>query len=255
MKKSLFLIILLIALFALLTLSASAFTVEVRDDIGILDFDALAIDRDAEASEMLQDTRFGILTTMSLYRDDYPSNSSVRSRFDITAQESAVILVLRLLGDTYYYDIYLYGEADEIFSDADVDAVLDDTGVYSNLKGGRFEAGAQSFFSLCADVLQEHYEKLAAREARAPLVAVIVGVIAAVTVGGGSVLGVVLYYRKKRHGETYPLDRYARLRLTAREDRFVGSFVTRTRIQRNSGSHGGRGGSGGGGGGGRRGGR
>ena len=123
---------------------------------------------------------------------------------------------------------------------------------YQNLKGARFEAGIRSFFSLSADVLQDHYEKLAAREARAPLVAVIVGLIAAAVVGSGSVLGVFLYYRKKRHGETYPLDRYARLQLTAREDRFVGSFVTRTRIQRNNGSRSGGSRSGGGG---RRGGR
>jgi hypothetical protein len=41
------------------------------------------------------------------------------------------------------------------------------------------------------------------------------------------------------------LDRYARLQLTAREDRFVGSFVTRTRIQKNNGSRGSRGGGGG----------
>lgn len=244
MKKSLFLTILLIALFTLLTLSASAFTVEIKDDIGMLDFDAMAIDRDAKTEEMLQGTRFGVLTAVALYRDHYPSDSSVKSRFDI-GEESAVILVLRLFEGTYYYDIYLYGDADKIFSDADVDAVLDGTGVYSNLKSGRFEAGVRSFFSLSADVLQKHYEKLAAREARAPLVAVIVGVIAAAVVGGSSVLGVFLYYRKKRHGESYPLDRYARLQLTAREDRFVGSFVTRTRIQRNNGSRGGSRGGGG----------
>lgn len=251
MKKALF-FILIATLFALLTLSASAFTVEIKDEVGMLDFEAMAIDRDAATEENLKGTRFGVFTAVSLYRDDYPSDSRVASRFGLSEHESAVILVLRLYEGTYYYDIYLYGDADDIFRDSDVDRVLDDTSVYQNLKGARFEAGMRSFFSLSADVLQDHYEKLAAREARAPLVAVIVGLIAAAVVGSGSVLGVFLYYRKKRHGETYPLDRYARLQLTAREDRFVGSFVTRTRIQRNNGSRSGGSRSGGGG---RRGGR
>ena len=53
-----------------------------------------------------------------------------------------------------------------------------------------------------------------------------------------------LSYRKKRHGESYPLSRYANLQLTESVDHFVGSFVTRVRIQSNSGSSGGGGGGG-----------
>ena len=71
-----------------------------------------------------------------------------------------------------------------------------------------------------------------------------IGVVVGLLAGGGAVLGVFLYYRKKQHGESYPLDRYAKLQLTEAEDRFVGSFVTRTRVQSSSsggggGSHGG----------------
>ena len=82
------------------------------------------------------------------------------------------------------------------------------------------------------------------------LIAVVAGLLAA----GGSVLGVVLFYLKKQHGVSYPLDRYAKLHLTHREDRFVGSHVTRVRVQSSNGSGGSRGG-GSRGGGGRRGGR
>ena len=55
---------------------------------------------------------------------------------------------------------------------------------------------------------------------------------------------IFLSYRKKRHGESYPLSRYANLQLTESVDHFVGSFVTRVRIQSNSGSSGGGGGGG-----------
>lgn len=246
MKKIVF-ILLLAALCTLLTLSASAFTVEIKDEIGLLglgDGTMLTLNRDAKTEELLNGTRFGVLTYAAQYLDDYPSNTKVQSKF-LIGDDSAVILVLRYLNGDYYYDMYLYGEANDIFKDADVDAVLDGTGVYSNLKSGRFEEGIRNFFSLSADVLQKHHEKQAARQERAPLVSIAVGVLTALLVGGGSMLGVWLYYRRKCHGETYPLDRYARLNLTQREDRFVGSFVTRTRIPKNKGSSGGSRGGGG----------
>ena len=59
-------------------------------------------------------------------------------------------------------------------------------------------------------------------------------VLSGVLAGGFTALGVALSYRRKKRGSSYPLDRYAKLNLTLREDRFVGSFVTRTRIQSNN---------------------
>ena len=178
----------------------------------------------------------------------------MRSKFSIKESDSAVVLVVRVVGRAadYYYDMYCFGEADEMFSDADVDRILDDPTVYASLKRGLVQEGAPRFFSLCAEVIEGYYAKLDKAEKMKPLWSVVFGVATGVLVGGGSVLGVVLFYRKRKHGETYPLDRYAKLSLTHREDRFVGSFVTRTRVQSSSSSGGG---SGGGGGGGRRGGR
>ena len=75
--------------------------------------------------------------------------------------------------------------------------------------------------------------------------AVILGVVLGALAGGGAVLGVFLYYRKKQHGDSYPLDRYAKLHLTDAQDRFVGSYITRTRVQSNSGGGGGGGSRGG----------
>ena len=248
MKKTLFILFVLV-LTALLALSVSAFQVDVKDEAGLLsavEETTLYFHYDSETDLKLSNTHFGVLTVLSRYSDDYPSNASVKSKFNLTDSDSALILVLRSYGSSYYYDIYLYGEVDTIFSDADVDRVLDDTNVYNNLKKGYFDAGINSFFSLSANVMIRHYEAVAARKARAPMVAAMMGLITALLVGGGSMLGVFLYYRRKCHGTTYPLDRYAHLQLTHREDRFVGSFVTRTRIPKNNGSRsGGRSGGGG----------
>ena len=60
---------------------------------------------------------------------------------------------------------------------------------------------------------------------------VLISVSVGAMVGGGTVIGVWLCYRRKKRGESYPLSRYADLYLTESHDRFVGSFVTRVRVQ------------------------
>ena len=66
---------------------------------------------------------------------------------------------------------------------------------------------------------------------------VIVGLIVSVITG----ICIIVSYKKKLRSATYPLNRYARLDLKRRDERFMGSFVTRRVIQRQSGN-GGRGG-------------
>jgi uncharacterized membrane protein YgcG len=156
-----------------------------------------------------------------------------------------VVLVVRHALATYYYDMYTYGEAWDMFSNSDVDRILDDFGVYNNLKSGRIYEGCDAFFTLSHQTVSEYRAEQAAKEAREPLMVALVGIGVAVLAAGITVLVVVLRYRTKKHGESYPLDHYAKLQLTRQEDRFVGSHVTRVRIQSSSGS-GGRSGGGGG---------
>lgn len=186
---------------------------------------------------------------------------------DIGEDDNAIVLLLRCdvkssyteygtkYTGQYYYDMFTYGAAYDIFSDRDVDRILDDPEVYQNLKfpedGTDIAEGVLRFTSLCQEVIERHHEKELARQKRAPFVALLCGGIVAVLAGGGSMLGVFLFYRRKRRGASYPLDRYARLHLTHCQDTLVSNYITRVRIQ--SSSAGGR--SGGGGGGGHRGGR
>lgn len=242
--KKLTLIALFLLLLAALTLPALAYPVTVQDNAQLLDADAEA--RITSATAEAHGLRFYLLTQRVSSRDDIPSDNRMESICGITRDDAAVVLLVSVVNGSYYYDMYTYNDAYDMFSDRDVDAVLDAFLVNDNLKAGRIEKGATAFFEECCRVSAKYAERQAEKERRAPLVAVIVGAVAGLLAGGGAVLGVFLYYRKKQHGESYPLDRYAKLNLTESSDRFVGSFITRTRIQSSNGGIGGGGGSSGG---------
>ena len=61
----------------------------------------------------------------------------------------------------------------------------------------------------------------------------IYGITAGVVAVGITVAVVVYNYKKKLQSEKYPLNKYANLDLTDRQDIFTGSFITRRRINRN----------------------
>ena len=162
---------------------------------------------------------------------------------------NAVLLVVTYerLNNTYYYNMYTYGDANFAISQKEVGYILDTYAVYYNLKGGEVYEGAEAFFELSAQAF--------AGRVGAPWILVI-GVSAVISlIIAFAVRGVVVaVYRKKKATVDYPLDRYAKLELTHETDHFVTEHTTRAYSPRSSG---GRGGSGGrhGGGGGHRGGR
>lgn len=241
--KKLYFFLLLLLMLAMLVLPASAHTATVSDNGDLLsDTDEELLGRACKCTDYNVD--FYIVT-----RDKAATpltDSAARKACGIADGDSAIVLLLRRHGGTYYYDMYTFGEAYDIFADSDVDAVLDDPKVYDNLKSGNLGAGCEAFTLHCQSILNEHYYKEAERERRAPLTAVLFGVIIGALSAGVTVLCVFLSYRRKTRGETYPLDRYARLYLTESRDIFAGSFVTRVRIQSNNSSGGGRSGGGGG---------
>ncbi len=257
MKKTLFfyLTLLLIALLYLPVWAQDKTHGPTAPTVVVIDMlDALAKEDEGEivprASFDTHGIDFYLITMQTAYADDRLTDGEVGVTCGFhTFEADAVVLVVRKTGanNKYFYEMYTYGDAYDIFSDRDVDRVLDEDAVYGNLKSGNVKDGATAFFALCAEEIDGHYEALAAKERRKPLTVVLVALGAGVLAGGGSVLGVWLYYRKKLHGVTYPLDRYAKLSLTHREDRFVGSHVTRVRVNNSSGGGSRGGGSRGGG--------
>lgn len=233
--------LLFILLAALLVLPCTAYAPVVKDPDGFLN-----PYEQSKLSEACNCSDYGTTLYVLLRKDltSAPSVSAVRTALSIPDGADAVVLVVRHVYSVYYYDMYTFGEAEHIFSDADVDRILDDPKVYNNIKEGNLVDGCRAFTDLCHDVVEEHHLAEQEKARLAPLTAVLVGAISGLVVGGITVLCVFLVYRKKQHGESYPLDRYAKLNLTQSNDIFVGSHVTRVRIQSNS--SGGRSGGGGG---------
>lgn len=161
--------------------------------------------------------------------------------------DDLVLMVVTVTRSEVYYDLYTYGNACTRINEKEFNYILDDDSVYHNLKRGNLTQGLCAYAELSA---QAYTGRLGISWLLILLVALAVGCVAGVL----SVKSVVSSYKKKNPSTSYPLDRFAKLDLTHREDRVISKFVTHTFIS--TGSRGGRGGgSRMGGGGGHRGGR
>ena len=238
MKKLIY-FALIIALLAASVLSASAHSATVYDDAGFLTSEEIGYLSEA-CDCSTNGVEFFVLTSARQM-----TSSQVQRRLGIDGEKDAVVLVIDKQNDAYFYEMFTYNRAHEMFSDAQVDEILDHPSVYDNIKSGKLALGIKSFLSLSQTRVTRAYEEEQAQAAREPLMIAVTALVVAMLAGGGAVLGVFLYYRRKRHGESYPLDRYAKLELTESHDRFVGSFVTRVRVQSSNSGGGGGGASGG----------
>lgn len=231
--KKMILFVLSVAIFAVLALPTFAHSATVYDDAGYLTKEEIGYL--CEVCDCYTDgIEFFVVTSARQM-----TSSQVKHRLSIDAETDAVVLVIDKQNDTYFYEMFTYNRADEMFSDADVDEILDHPSVYGNIKSGELALGIKCFLSLAQTRVTRAYEEEQARAAREPLMIAITALVVALLSGGGAVLGVFLYYRRKQHGESYPLDRYASLDLTESHDRFIGSYVTRVRVQSSSGGGGG----------------
>lgn len=180
------------------------------------------------------------------YDDFYGDDYCHRVKNIMNTDAILLVVTYERLNDTYYYDMYTYGEANRAVNGKEVNYILDDYDVYDNLKGGRVYDGCEAFFTLSAQ----------AYTGRVGMAwGVIIFLSAGISVGiAFAVRGAVIaVYRKKKATVDYPLDRYAKLDLTHESDSFVREYTNRTYSPRSSSSGGG--GSRHGGGGGHRGGR
>jgi len=157
-----------------------------------------------------------------------------------------ILLVITLDRGVYYYDLYLYGDAWDRVNSKERDYILDDDGVYDNIKGGQLEAGVIAFFGLAG-------QAYAGRVGVSYAVIITVSLIISLLIAFLACFGVYQSYKAKKKSVDYPLDQFAKLKLTDHSDVFAGSFVTRRVIQSGSGgsrgggsSHGGGSGHGGG---------
>ena len=242
MKKNLVCLTVLIIIFTLYApVSAKGQDRVVYDRASVFTAQEVSeIENAAKEAFAKLDTKVYIVTDDSRYVSYY--GEDFIDEYNITG--NAIVLVITDNANRNY-DLYTYGKCAGRISDNEVDSILDDSSVYNEIKAGRYKNGAIGFITLSAEAYRPNYGAIA-------LCSVLLGLAAA----GITAWCVVSSYKKKLRSEVYPLSHYAKMDLILKNDRLIGTFVTKRRIQTSSG-HGGRsrGRSGGGGGRGHRGGR
>ncbi len=179
---------------------------------------------------------------LSRYDDDYYIGTEFLQRQRLSRRDDVILLIITYQDGTYYYDLYLYGNGEQMITQEEANVILDTPGVFYSIKGGELELGIRAFFDAAVSQYQNETVRPNPYLRALPVAAVISAVIAL-----AACMGVKMRYAMKNKSVDYPLDRYAKLELTEKEDVFAGSFITKRTIQSSSGggSGGGRGGGGG----------
>lgn len=192
-------------------------------------------------------TEYGVELYLATYLADGPYDDFYGDDYCTRVKNikgtDAVLLVVTYerLNDTYYYNMYTYGDANYAINQKEVNYILDEYDVYYNLKGGDVYEGAEAFFTRSAEAF---VGRVGAPWVLIIAVSAVISLIIAFAVRGS----IVAVYRQKRASVDYPLDRYAKLELTHESDSFVREYTTRTYSPHSSGGGGGGGRHGGGGG-------
>lgn len=229
------LLLVLVCLSASFALSAAAESGRVYDPSGMLTvseaanlgtlLDELSAEYDVELymATYVADDRYD-----DFYGDDYCTRVRNLKGTD------AVLLVVTYeeFNNTYYYNMYTYGEANYAINQKEVNYILDTYDVYYNLKDGNVYEGAAVFFEMSAEAFTGRVG--------APMgIIVVISAIISILIAFGVRAAVVAVYKKKKASVDYPLDRYATLELTHESDSFVREYTTRTYVPRSGGSSGG----------------
>lgn len=249
MKTKIYIIALFILLFAvLLSVSSLAKNENFIDKTGAF----IAIDAEIERrlDDLYDSTGYSFF--IYAYANDNPNQNlwgeDLFDDFGISYGSDAVLLTLKLEVGEWYCDIYTYGGANESITDAEIDYLLEDGGIFDRIKTQDSIEGLRAY----VDFVGRAVSRNAIPFTRRLWLPVFLGLVGALV----SFLCVFIPYRRKVRSDCYPLREFTNLNLTYSRDVFAGSFVSRRHAPRSSSSGSGSSRGGGrGGGGGHRGGR
>lgn len=235
MRRVITFIIALSSIFIGLSVTVSAAGLMLVDDAGLL-----SVSEENEILREMSDAEARIGSDIYLYTHDgiiYGGGEAyILRRLDLDYDDDAIVLSVYESSGTYYYELYTYGNAADI-SDSAVDRILDNRDVYDNIKAGNISEGLSAFVR----ALPEEIEK----DEKSNLVGVIVVSVIIALASGGATVGIIIYkYKKKLKSPIYPLSKFANMDLDYSSDNFIGSTVTRVRVNNSSGSRGSSGGGG-----------
>ena len=237
--RKIFLALCLIITFVFaLALAASAEEVRVFDKNDMLSAaDEVRITEAALAAEAQYKCRFYIVTHEADGRfDKYIGEDFIKEHgFSYNDDILLLIITYDIYERTYYYNMYYYGMPSRRISDSEVNSILDSTRVYNKLKTGQLADGAIAFIELAGEASKMPW-----------ILLIVIAVIFAGIVCGITVSTITAKYKMKRNPTNYPLDKYAKLKLTSSDDKFLDKHVS-VILTSSGGDSGGRGVGGGGG--------
>ena len=244
-------ILVLILIFTSLFFTASPLAAADRfiDETG--SFNASHAQIEEKLNEISKDGNY--LFFIYVYQNDDPSENvwgeDLLPKFGISYHTDAVLLTLKLERGEWFCDIYTYGRAYDSVSNAEIDYLCEDGGIFDCIKTQSAEVGLLDYIDFVGRAVKGNAIPFI-RRLWVPLFFGIIGGLIAF-------LCVFIPYKRKVRSDCYPLKEFTKLNLTFSRDDFAGSFVTRRHAPRSSsgGRGGGSRGGGRGGGGGHRGGR
>lgn len=244
-KKIVFSIILVFTILVVFPVSASAKSdpsSRVMDRDGNLSTteELYVYDAIAEA-ESLTDIIFLVAVYDSAY--GIPSGEETVRSFGYSPNYDDVVLLIIEChpSGVYYYEMFTYGHAHTLITNKAVDRILDSSSVYNNIKSGNLADGAVAFVSKTANELDKEISSGGGFDVEE--IAIRIGI--ALAAGIIAVVIVIVVYKTKLKSPIYPLSQFTDLRLTERDDRYIGKTVTRTKISSSNSSSGSSGSSGG----------
>ena len=229
------LLLVLVCLSASFALSAAAESGRVYDPSGMLtagEAANLGTLLDELSAEYGVELYLATYVADDRYDDFYGDDYCTRVRNLKGTDAVLLVVTYEEFNNTYYYNMYTYGEANYAINQKEVNYILDTYDVYYNLKDGNVYEGAAVFFEMSAEAFTGRVG--------APIgIIVVISAIISLIIAFGVRAAVVAVYKKKKASVDYPLDRYASLELTHESDSFVREYTTRTYVPRSSGSSGG----------------
>ncbi len=230
MKKCL-LVFILISIFATVLSISPLASEESRlyDKVGL-------IDSKSTVSEAIRDFELKCEIPLFVVTTHYTGGFSL-SELGLSRSDDVIILEIT---EDYYYSIYTYGNATARITDSEVDRILDADGVYKSIKSGRLEEGICAFAKEAkVAYLGKLQEPFYVTVAISFLIALIIA---------GVAMGIIIYkYKRKQKAPAYPLEKYASMIVEPNlcADIFIGSSITRTRVNTSTSRGGGSSGGGG----------
>lgn len=224
------------------TITVSSAETEIRyvyDDASVFSDDELKTLETELSKSSSGEVKYTIGTTNKYYYDRDELGDAFCAKHNIIQQDNLVLLIIDV-SDNYetHYDIYTYGNSFNKITDAEIDRILYHNDVYDNLKSNNFLEGTLAFLKHSKTAYNGH---LPMKPGSIVLISVLSGTIVSAIVCAA----VFAKYKTKLKSTSYPIDKYAKLNLREKSDIFLGSSVTRVRVQSSSSGHSSRGGGGG----------